>query len=290
MSESGLTFTGERFLPDCEREIWYEHYHRYTMALDWVAGKKVLDAACGEGYGTHLLSQKAQAVVGVDIDEAAIKHAANTYQEDNLSYQKSDVLKLKFADDTFDVVVSFETLEHLAQHDQLVAEFKRVLKPEGVLLISTPDKLEYSDKTGFNNEYHVKELYVDEFKQLISKTFKHSQYFGQKLMFSSAIWRLNIEPKTLQFDFLNDANQVFNKPLFNPIYLIVAASDVELEQQAGHDFYNFAEQSEQIYGHYNAVIRAHIKAENNCKALTQQQQDWLKHPIIGRCIKWFGRK
>lgn len=290
MTDSELTFTGERFLPDCEREIWYEHYHRYTMTLDWVADKVVLDAACGEGYGTHLLAEKALSVYGVDIDHNAIKHASDTYQQQNLNYQQSDVLNLNFEDDTFDVVVSFETLEHLAEHDELLAEFKRVLKPDGVMIISTPDKLEYTDKTGFDNEYHVRELYVDEFKSLIAKSFKHTHWFGQKLMFSSSIWRMKNSIKSVKVDCLNNSNQVFNNLLFNPIYVIVVASNADLKTKSGKDLYHFTEQSEQIYGHYNAVIRAHIKAEQDCKKLTEQQQSWLKHPIIGRCIKWFGRK
>lgn len=289
MTKSELTFTGERFLPDCEREIWYEHYHRYAMALDWVDGKVVLDAACGEGYGTHLLAQKAKSVVGVDIDDVAIKHANETYVKQNLSYQQCNVLKLAFADDSFDVIVSFETLEHLAEHDELLTEFKRVLKPDGVLLISTPDKREYSDKTGFDNEYHVRELYPNEFKELIAKFFEYTEWFGQKLMFSSSIWRINDSIKSVKIDCLNETNQVFDKLLFDPIYLIVVASNSDLNGKTGNDYYHFTEQSEQIYGHYNAVIRAHIKAEEDCKLLTEQQQIWMNHPIIGRCIKWFGR-
>ncbi|MCX7552648.1 class I SAM-dependent methyltransferase [Marinicella sp. S1101] len=290
MTESGLTFTGERFLPDCEREIWYEHYHRYTMALDWVADKKVLDAACGEGYGSHLMAQTASSVDGVDIDPTAVEHATSRYQRSNLKFHQSDVLNLAFEDDSFDVVVSFETLEHLAEHEALLAEFKRVLKPDGVLLISTPDKKEYSDKTGFNNEYHVRELYQDEFKQMIDEVFTQQHWFGQKLLFSSAIWRLDTTPKTVQFDCLDSKNNVSNQPLFEPVYLIVAASNGDLSNSKGQDLYNFTEQSEQIYGHYNAVIRAHIKAENDYKALAEKQQSWLNHPIIGRCIRWFERK
>ena len=105
MSDSELLFTGERFIPSCEREIWYEHYHRYTMVLEWVVGKKVLDAACGEGYGSNLLAQNANSVVGVDLSEAAIKHAKTTYQKPQLEFVHADVLKMPFENDSFDVVV-----------------------------------------------------------------------------------------------------------------------------------------------------------------------------------------
>ncbi len=290
MSEEGLLFTGERFLPNCEREIWYEHYHRYTMAQSWVKDKDVLDAACGEGYGSHVLAQKAKSVTGVDISDQTINHASQTYRKSNLKYVACDVLKLDFPTNSFDVVVSFETLEHLAEHDELVKEFKRVLKPDGVLLISTPDKQEYSDKTGFNNEYHVKELYKNEFAELIDQSFEHSAWFGQKLMFSSAIWQLDGPIHKVQYDCMKQDNSLSDRPEFNPVYFIVAASDQPIDPEIKKDFYHFSEQSEQIYGHYNAVIRAHIKAEKDCEALIDKQRTWLKHPIIGRCIKWFGKE
>lgn len=290
MSESDLSFTGERFIPSCEREIWYEHYHRYTMALNWTEGLDVLDAACGEGYGSHLLASKAKSVTGVDISETAIKHAKETYSKTNLKYMQSDVLNMDFKDNSFDLVVSFETLEHLAAHNELVQEFKRVLKPEGVLIISTPDKKEYSDKTGFDNEYHVKELYREDFAHLIEPEFKNCQWFGQKLLFASTIWNLNGELNSLQFDCMNQQNEVMNQPLFNPVYFILIASNGDLRSFDSKDFYSFTEQAESVYGHYNAVIRAHIQAEKDCQKLQNQQSQWLQHPIIGRCIKWFGKE
>jgi len=288
MSESDLPFTGERFIPSCEREIWYEHYHRYAMAMDWIKGRKVLDAACGEGYGSHLMASQAAAVVGVDVDPEAIAHANKHYRAENLSFQQADALNMDFPDHSFDVVVSFETLEHLAAHDDLLNSFKRVLKPEGVLIISTPDKKEYSDNTGFDNEFHVKELYQHEMESLMTGHFKHLSWYGQKLMFTSAIWQLGGAPESMRFDCMSTDNQLHDKPMFNPMYFIVVASDQPI--QGGVDYYEFTEQAEQVYGHYHAVIRAHIKAEQAQLKLEKQQQSWLQHPIIGRCIKWFGKE
>ena len=74
-----LPFTGERFTPECVREIWYEHWHRYVFARAFVRGKRVLDAACGEGYGSALLADEAASVVGIDVDAAAIQHARSRY-------------------------------------------------------------------------------------------------------------------------------------------------------------------------------------------------------------------
>ena len=148
-----LQFDGERFLPECEREICYEHWHRYAFAAEFVKNARVLDAACGEGYGSYLLADTAEKVVGVDVSDAAITHATSRYaQADNLEFAVQDVTRLDFADNSFDVVVSFETLEHLAAQDVMLAEFRRVLKPEGLLIISTPDKAIYTDLLGADND------------------------------------------------------------------------------------------------------------------------------------------
>jgi len=290
MSEQKLEFTGERFVPECEREIWYEHYHRYLMACDLVAGKKVLDAACGEGYGSHLLANYADKVVAVDIDQNSINHAKQKYGQDNLKFIQADVLKMPIPDNSFDVVVSFETLEHLAQHQALLSEYKRVLSPDGVLIISTPDKAEYSDKTGFNNEFHVKELYQHEFKALLDNHFSQQIWLGQKLMFTSTIWQLDKPLDSVKWQHLENEHTIREQGLSYPaMYYVVVASNNETTMTSVRDSYLFTEQAESVYGHYHAVIRAHIKAEQDHQALVEKQNKWLNHPIIGRLIRWLDR-
>jgi len=184
-----LEFTGERFTPECVREIWYEHFHRYALAARWCANLRTLDAACGEGYGASILAKTASAVEAVDISAEAVEHASKRYgQLENLNYQVADCTSLPYADNEFDRVVSFETLEHLAEQDQLLAEFRRVLKPDGVLILSSPDKAVYSDQQESSNEFHVKELYRDELEALIGQNFGAWRLLGQKLMFHSVIW------------------------------------------------------------------------------------------------------
>lgn len=159
-----LEFTGERFTPECVREIRYEHVHRYVFARGLVNGRSVLDAACGEGYGSALLAETAASVTGVDLSAEAVGHAGARYPSPNLSFRQADCLELPFEDGAFDSVVSFETLEHLDNHEGLLSEFRRVLSPQGFLLISTPDKAVYTDRMGNRNEYHVAELYRAEFE------------------------------------------------------------------------------------------------------------------------------
>ena len=190
-ADKTLEFTGERFTPECVREIFHEHFHRYAWARGLVGGLDVLDCACGEGYGSRILADTARSVHGVDIDAETIEHATRRYATDGLSFTRASALELPFEDDRFDAVVSFETLEHLAEQDELMREFRRVLKPGGFVLISSPDKKTYSDDTGFENEFHVRELYRDQFEALLDRYFPNFRLFGQKLMFNSALWRLD---------------------------------------------------------------------------------------------------
>src|SRR5437763_4277161 len=109
-----LEFTGERWTSAAHGQIELEHLHRYLLARDVCRGKDVLDIACGEGYGSALLAQVARHVIGVDIDCPSIAHAAVEYARANLHYVAGDATRVPLAAASFDVVVSFETLEHFA--------------------------------------------------------------------------------------------------------------------------------------------------------------------------------
>jgi 2-polyprenyl-3-methyl-5-hydroxy-6-metoxy-1,4-benzoquinol methylase len=226
MNQSGLPFTGERFTPECVREIWYEHWHRYAFAQRFASGKRVLDAACGEGYGTAMLSGVAAHAVGIDIDATSVAHARARYaQRANLEYRQADVTRLPFADRSFDVVVSFETLEHLAAQEQLLREFSRVLADDGVLVLSSPDKRTYSDLAGFRNEFHVRELYRDELLALLAPHFPAIRLFGQKLLFQSAIWALDRDVSTCEsFTTGQDATTPTPALDYDPLYFIAVCS------------------------------------------------------------------
>ncbi len=179
--KGALEFSGERFIPGLPGEIWLEHWHRYSFASSVVVGKRVLDVACGEGYGSATLAEHALSVDGVDISPQAVEHAKKTYaQRTNLNFHCADCTALPFENAAFDVVVSFETIEHITQQEAFLQEVHRVLKPGGCLLISSPNKAEYSDAQGFNNEYHVKELYADELQALLATHFPAQRWYGQR--------------------------------------------------------------------------------------------------------------
>ena len=183
-----LTFTGERFLPEVRGAIWYEHWHRYAAVAPLAAGQRVLDAACGEGYGSHLLAQAAAAVTGVDVSADAVAHATRRYARGNLRFIAGSVTRLPLADASVDLVVSFETIEHLSEQREMLAEFRRVLDPAGALIISSPNRPVYNDGGGVANHYHIRELDRAELAVLLAPGFPQQAWYGQRVIAQSALW------------------------------------------------------------------------------------------------------
>lgn len=215
--DSTLKFTGERFLPECEGEIWLEHWHRYLFAQNYVGGLRVLDAACGEGYGSHLLAARAAQVVGLDVSAEAIRHARKRYGvTSNLSFVEGRCDRMDFPDASFDAVVSFETIEHIAEQSETLAEFRRVLKPGGLMIISSPNRKTYSDDRNYQNEFHIREFYRQEFEAFLEPHFPRIQWFGQKIMMHSVIWpeRIAATRTAVQMSGEAEANRVSCEPLY----------------------------------------------------------------------------
>ena len=183
-----LPFTGERYVPGTRGEIWVEHWHRYHFARRWARDRVVLDVACGEGYGSALLARDALQVIGVDLSAEAIAHARSTYAAvANARFECAPCARLPLGDASVDVAVSFETIEHIAEQEAFLDELARVLRPEGLLILSCPNRLEYRDRRGFENPFHVKELYRDELAQLLAPRFPASAWYGQRPSFFSLI-------------------------------------------------------------------------------------------------------
>jgi SAM-dependent methyltransferase len=188
---SDLEFTGERFVPGTAGEILYEHWHRYAFARRYVAGKRVLDVACGEGYGSALLAGVASAVTGIDIDAGTIAHARASYAAlPNVRFEQASATALPLPDASVDAVVSFETIEHLprTEQPQLLAEIARVLTEDGVLVMSAPNPDEYSTARNYRNPFHLHEPDRAELGALLGNAFPFQRWFRQRRYFGSAVW------------------------------------------------------------------------------------------------------
>ena len=190
-----IEWTGERCLPWADDlAMVYEHYHRYLFAAALASGRRVLDLATGEGYGAAVLATQADEVVAVDIDDSTIEHARASYRLANVSFIQGDIRDLRdLADGSFDVVTCFEALEHVVEHDQLIDEIKRVLTSDGVLVVSTPDRIVYSEEQGRDNPFHAREVTQDELVALLSTGFAQVRVWGQNVAVGSVIAPLGPE-------------------------------------------------------------------------------------------------
>ena len=171
----------ERQLIEIVSPWWGEHVYRYEYVCHHISGgATILDLACGTGYGASMLSEiKDSKVIGGDISEEALETANKQYKSANLSFQNLDGTALAFPDNYFDVITSFETIEHLAECQKLVSEFYRVLKPGGTLFLSTPNALVTSPDGNVKNQFHVQEFKPNELNDVLKESFKDVKLSGQ---------------------------------------------------------------------------------------------------------------
>jgi SAM-dependent methyltransferase len=234
-NSSDLEWNGERYVPQLRGTIALEHLHRYAYASEYVKGKVVLDIASGEGYGSDMLSRIAKHVYGVDIDEESVRHAQAKYQAKNLKYIIGSCTEIPLPDASVDVVVSFETIEHITDHDRMMCEVKRVLRPGGSLIISSPEKSVYDNINEQPNPFHLKELSGNEFQELLSRHFKHIALLGQRVILGSALVGLDGKSSLARtYEFSALPKKINSKTgLPKPIYIIAICSDEPIKNQSG---------------------------------------------------------
>ncbi len=212
-------------------QIEIEHYHRYFLARDLCRDMDVLDIASGEGYGAALLSQTARSVVAIEISAEAVRHAQAAYPRDNLRFVSCDARSIPIADASVDIVVSFETIEHFAEHDRFISEIRRVLRPGGALVISSPDRDVYSPYNSPANPHHVREMSRAEFTDLLGAAFRNVAVLSQRPMIGSAIVPEHASAATASFlTFERRGVEHFERceHLPRPLYLLALASDAAL--------------------------------------------------------------
>jgi GT2 family glycosyltransferase/SAM-dependent methyltransferase len=231
-----IEWTGERCVPWApDVPVVYEHLHRYLWAAALVKGCRVLDVASGEGFGAAILAEAAASVVGIDIDERTVEHSRLNYSDERVRFQIGDALDLsQFEPDSFDAVVAFEVIEHLEDHQRLLDQIKRVLEPEGLLIMSTPDRTAYTLATGHHNPFHTHELARTEFSALLRSRFAHVATWGQRTVTGSALSALAPSeapevPARTYFVERHGVDWDLAAGL-SPLYLVSVASDAELPQ------------------------------------------------------------
>ncbi len=176
-------FTGERLVPgQVDSDLWNEHISRYAFAASFCTGAgRVVDAGCGTGYGSHFLSPHARSVVGIDASSEAIYYAHTKYGGPKTRFLAGLCEGMPIASGSVDLIVAFEVIEHLSGWPRFLSECKRLLAPGGVLLVSTPNKTDYTEARGAAgpNPFHVHEFELSEFASQLERLFPHVTIFGQ---------------------------------------------------------------------------------------------------------------
>jgi SAM-dependent methyltransferase len=163
-----LTLTGERTIPGLDVENYWFRRHEvvYQRLAPRCAGRQVLEAGCGEGYGAELISRVAARVIALDYDEAAVSHVRTRYPQ--VEVMHGNLAQLPLADGSVDVVVNFQVIEHLWDQSQFFSECARVLRPSGVVMVSTPNRITFSPGRDTPiNPFHTRELNADELTRLL---------------------------------------------------------------------------------------------------------------------------
>ena len=175
-SRTLVEFTGERVIPgQVNDDLWSEHVARYAFASRFAEGKRVLDAGCGAGYGSAELAQTALQVTGFDIAPDAVEYARSTYPLPNLNFAAASCTATPFRPNSFELVVAFEVIEHLQDYRAFLKECARVVTPQGLFIVSSPNKSYYAEsraKTG-PNPFHEHEFEAEEFVTELSGVFSN---------------------------------------------------------------------------------------------------------------------
>jgi SAM-dependent methyltransferase len=176
-----LALTGERTLPDVPEENYW--YQRHVVAYRWIAehcrGLRVVDLACGEGYGSAILAEQAEWVAGVDANPEAHEHARLKYRRENLSFRRA--LVEEFDEDApYDAIVFLQTIEHVQDPGELLERIASLLTPEGRAYVSTPNRLTLAPPGAprSDNPWHVREYDPTEYRELVEPHFRSVQLLG----------------------------------------------------------------------------------------------------------------
>lgn len=171
------------------------HLARYYWVKKYVKGKKVLDAGCGSGYGDNILAKEAKKIVGIDISEKAILYARKKYSRSNISFLVGDLTKKIDLSERFDVIISFDVLEHIKNADRYIKALVNYLDDNGTLIIETPNALVQKIYSVGDNPFHFKEYSPKELKDLVSPYFDEVEFVGHTIInnFKDEQWKIKVK-------------------------------------------------------------------------------------------------
>jgi SAM-dependent methyltransferase len=222
-----LELTGERTLPDVPAENYW--YRRHLAVYEWiaarVAGKRVVDMACGEGYGSEVLSRSAASVLGVDGNPEAFEHARLRYRRQNLAFEWGAV-ETHGSERSFDVVVFLQTIEHVQDPRGVLEHFRSILAPGGAVYVSTPNVLTLAQPGAekSDNPWHLREYRASEFGALCRSAFSEVELLG---LFHARKLRVHEVALALGWDRVHAALRI-TKPFYDRFTPAISARDFVL--------------------------------------------------------------
>jgi 2-polyprenyl-3-methyl-5-hydroxy-6-metoxy-1,4-benzoquinol methylase len=223
-----VDLTGERYDPRYPHmnSVAVEHRARYLLAASLAPGRRVVDVGCGLGYGTATLADAGAVVVeAIDASRPAIEIARRDHGRDDVRYTIGDIRKLPYGDASFDLAVCFEVIEHIVEHDQLLDELRRVLSPDGLLVLSTPNRGQYPA----DNPWHVRELTTGELAQALGERFANVALLGQQLHLASLLGDAAVHERAdPTASFTVDALKLSGSSAGSEVYVVALASDASL--------------------------------------------------------------
>lgn len=184
--------SGERpLIENSNKSVIASIISRYKFASNFAKGKNVLDIGCGTGIGLDFLAKSADTVMGIDYSEESVNYATKNNNRNNLTFKVMDCRELRFNDEKFSLITSFEVIEHIYEHEKFIQEVKSVLEPNGVFICSTPNTKVFSPR-GKYLDFHCHEFTLCEFKSILEKYFNKVEIFGQ--FYNSTEARIFLHP------------------------------------------------------------------------------------------------
>jgi SAM-dependent methyltransferase len=224
-----MALTGERTLPNVPAENYW--YRRHLAVYEWIGarlvGQRVIDMACGEGYGSEVLSRSAASVVGVDANPEAHDHARLRYTRQNLTFERG-MVELHGEAGAYDAVVFLQTIEHVQDPSAVLEHFRALLAPGGLAYVSTPNVLRLApagaDKSA--NPWHIREYRATEFERLCRGVFGHVRMLG---LVHARKLRVHELALACGWDVVHDRLRI-TKPFYDRFTPAIAASDFALRE------------------------------------------------------------